>query len=209
MASEPDHIRAFISIHLDPSVLRPLQHFQKKLDRILPADTIRWASPDQLHLTLKFLGNVPTEALPDLQQSLAQIASQSIAMGLRAEGLGAFPSLRNPRVIWVGLEGDLNQLEQLTARIEEAMQPWAEKEEKRGFHPHLTLGRIRENAGRHARAIGEALEKIAPPHFGTWRAERFHLMRSQLSPYGATHTVVAEFPLAGAIKSSVAGSGQS
>jgi 2'-5' RNA ligase len=172
-----------------------LQQFQKKLDETLPAETVRWASPEQLHLTLKFLGSVPTEVLGEVQSTLAKIACDFGPMQLRAEELGGFPSLRNPRVIWVGLQGDLQALEQLTGRIEEAMQPWAEKEEKRGFHPHLTLGRVRENASRQARAIGQALQQITPPPFGGWRAEAFFLMRSQLSPKGAVHTKVAEFPL--------------
>ena len=195
MAEEPDHIRAFISIRLDAAVLRRLQQFQKKLEQSVPSEAVRWTPPEQLHLTLKFLGNVKTDALAEVQAALAQIAQNFGPLQLRAEGLGAFPSLRNPRVIWVGLQGDLAALEQLTGRIEEAMQPWAEKEEKRGFHPHLTLGRVRENGSRHARAIGQALQQITPPVFDAWRAEQFYLMRSQLSPKGATHTKVAEFPL--------------
>jgi RNA 2',3'-cyclic 3'-phosphodiesterase len=194
MAQEHDHIRAFISIHLDPDLLGQLRQFQKTLDQTLPPKTVRWTSPDQLHLTLKFLGNIPTQELAEIQNALDQIGKAFAPMTLRAEGFGAFPNLRSPRVIWIGLQGDLAPLEQLNTRIEQAMQPWAEKQENRPFHPHLTLGRIREDASRHARAIAKALEQTVPPPFGQWRAQQFHLMRSQLSPHGAIHTVLAKFP---------------
>ena len=77
-------------------------------------------------------------------------------------------------------------------RIEQACGPWAQKDKRRGFSAHLTIGRVRENAWRHARQIGEALAAVSQPLLGAWTAGEVCLMRSQLSPHGATHTVLAK-----------------
>jgi RNA 2',3'-cyclic 3'-phosphodiesterase len=206
MAPEADFIRAFISMPPDPAVLGQLCQFQKTLEQTLPPGAVRWTSPAQLHLTLKFLGNIASQAVAEIRDALAQIGSRCARMELRAEGLGGFPSLREPRVIWVGLQGDLAALERLNSRIEHAMRPWAAKDEYKAFNPHLTLGRVRENAGRQARAMGAVLGQIQLPSFGQWRAGEFCLMRSQLSPQGAVYSELAKFPFN---KSPVAGGSES
>ena len=194
---EPEHVRAFISIHLDDAVLEALQKFQHSLTAKLPRESVRWSAPEQLHLTLKFLGNVSAESLPDLKAAMHPLALACGPLQLRAEGLGAFPSLRNPRVIWIGLQGDVERLQDWQEQLARAVNPWAQKEENRAFHPHLTLGRIRETASRHARQIGQVLQDFPVPAFGEWRASQFFLMRSQLSPKGAVHTILESYPLRG------------
>ena len=197
MSELPDKVRAFVSINIDRPILKELRTFQQTLEDGVPKDSIRWSSPEQLHLTLKFLGNVAASALTEVQDALAQIIEPRRVLHLSAEGLGGFPNLRNPRVVWVGVKGDVEPLLQLQAQIEKVTAPWSQKEENRAFHPHLTLGRVREKAFRHTRRIGEFLQGVEQPEFGRWRVLEIHLMRSQLSPKGSTYTVLADLPLRG------------
>src|SRR6185436_4925288 len=125
----------------------------------------------------------------DLVSGLRSACQGTGRFRLSAEESGAFPSLRNPRVLWIGLTGETERLTTLQARIEHATLPWTEKAEDRAFHPHLTLGRVRENSMRHARRIGEVLKARQTPHFGIWEIDDVKLMRSQLSPKGSSHTV--------------------
>ena len=201
MSDLPPQIRAFIALPLDPAVARELDRFQRRLEDAVPQNSVRWATPEQLHLTLKFLGNIPAQAVEELTAVLRPIGERYPPLQLRAEGMGCFPSARRPRVIWVGLHGDLPDLARLQEQVEGVSGRWAEKEERRPFSPHLTLGRVRETAARQAPRIGEVLQSISAPVCGSWTAPEFLLMRSQLSPHGATHTVLARFPLARAANS--------
>src|SRR5687768_1857815 len=195
MSDLPEKIRTFVSIDIDRPLLNRLHSFQQSLEGGVPRESVRWSSSEQLHLTLKFLGNVAASGLVELQNALRETIEPHPVLELSAEGLGGFPSLRNPRVIWVGVKGDVEPLLQLQTQIEKVTAPWAQKEENRAFHPHLTLGRVREKAFRHTRRIGEFLQGVEQPRFGQWRAAEVHLMRSQLSPKGSTYTVLANFPL--------------
>ncbi len=193
MSEGSERVRSFVSIACDEAVIEALQSFQRRLEQEVPRDVVRWTPPEQMHLTLKFLGSVAGDQIGALEAVLRPVAHRYHALALRAEGLGCFPTPRNPRVIWVGLQGDVEELERLQEEIEQVTQPWAEKDEKRKFHPHLTLGRVRE--GGNGRRVGQALEGIEAPPFGSWHANQFCLMRSRLSPKGATHSVQAEFAL--------------
>lgn len=195
MPELPDHIRAFISIGVPEEVLRELSRWQRRLEEAMPPEAVRWSPPEQVHLTLRFLGNIPSQVLAELEAGLRAVCQGFGPLQLRAEGLGGFPSLRQPRVIWVGLQGDLEPLEQLKTQIEQATGQWGEPVETRKFHPHLTLGRVREVAAPRARQVGEALQATAVGALGEWRTEQVLLMRSQLSPRGATHTLVMAAPL--------------
>jgi 2'-5' RNA ligase len=148
-----------------------------------------------MHLTLMFLGSVPTEKIDALESALRGACAGSPPLTLIAEGIGAFPSVRSPRVIWTGLLGDVEPLQILQQRIHIATASFSQKVEDRPFHPHLTLGRVRENAKRHTRRIGEELQRVQQSSFGTWQANEVRLMRSQLSPKGSTYTILASLTL--------------
>ncbi len=110
--------------------------------------------------------------------------------------MGVFPTEARPRVLWVGLRGELDALRRLHAQIARETAAWGEREE-REFHPHLTLGRVKSVRPAEVRAIAPALERVNAGDLGSWRVERVDLMRSQLSQTGATHTCLAGVPLAG------------
>ncbi len=193
MEEKPEKLRLFISVSVDPTVIGAITRFQRRLEEAVPPMAVRWVPAEQMHLTLKFLGSVDASALPKLKAALEPLGKGIGAIQMEAEGVGFFPNARNARVIWVGLKGELEALKELQGKVEGASESWAEKEEKRGFKAHLTIGRVRE-PGK-GRDLGQKLESVAAPDFGSWKVTKFRLMRSQLSPHGATHTVVAAYPL--------------
>ena len=142
---------------------------------------MRWTPEVQMHLTLQFLGNISPMEVERIQGALAGVARP---LHLRAEGIGGFPSLRNPRVIWIGLAGDVDELKSLQASVEHA----TGRKEERAFHPHLTIGRVREG-----RKFNVKLEPWKAKNFGEWEIRELLLVQSQLSPKGATHSVIARF----------------
>jgi RNA 2',3'-cyclic 3'-phosphodiesterase len=194
MPDAPEKLRCFIAVAVDAEIVRKLRAFQDTLAQTLPLDSIRWTPPEQLHLTLKFLGNVVSPRIAELETAFRSAAEGTRPFTLAAQDFGAFSSLRHPRVLWVGLSGETEPLCGLQKRLDEATSPWAEKNENRPFHPHLTLGRVRENAMPHTRRIGERLQAVSNPDFGSWLVTDVRLMRSRLSPKGSTYTTLVAVP---------------
>jgi RNA 2',3'-cyclic 3'-phosphodiesterase len=175
-----DSIRAFIALPVAPQVIQRMVACQQQLAREA-GEAVRWTPEDQIHLTLQFLGNISAADLESIQPRLSNIMR---SLHLRAEGIGAFPSPRNPRVIWVGVKGEIDELRAVQAAVENA----TGRKEEREFRPHLTIGRVRE--GRRAEL---ELSRFKDEQFGEWEAMELRLMESRLSPKGATHTVLATF----------------
>ena len=190
----PESIRTFVAIELPGVVLRALQSMQDHLKATLPEKAVRavrWAAGEQMHLTLKFLGKLAVADLPGLQIILESICKNSAPLKLRVEGLGCFPSFARPRVIWVGLKGEMERLMKLQAAIEAATGTWAERETHRIFHPHVTLGRVKELSPRAGRQIGKTIKEAPAQKLAEWNVQQIRLMRSILGPQGAKHVEVA------------------
>lgn len=180
-------MRLFIAINPPEAVRRLIHDGTASLrDAGLPA---RWVDTDQIHLTLKFLGEVREQRLPSLEEALREAASGSSPFELGLRGIGAFPSLRRPRVIWLGVEATL-PLRALKHDIEHAYAQLGIARESRAFHPHFTLGRARDRA-----QAGElrALERLAGAVEvrGGFEVEAVDLVRSRLGPGGARYSVEA------------------
>ena len=191
----PESIRAFVAIHLPEPLLVALRDLQRRLEAELPKGAVRWTAPEQIHLTLKFLGNIASSALVELQTSLEEICANAAPLLLRAQDLGCFSNRAKPRVIWVGLAGESAQLLALQSQIDSALQRWCEKAEARAFHPHLTIGRLGSVSPGTARRVGASLKEASIPTLWEWEVESVKLMRSKLSPQGAEHSILASLPL--------------
>jgi len=187
-------VRAFVAIHVPSLVRERLRRIQEELDAAMPKEAVRWTAFEQLHLTLEFLGNVAAHEIDRLKETLRKVAAVHNTFGLEAKSIGAFASVRNPRVIWAGILGDVDALKKLQSAIDAAVRPWLEEAEARAYRPHLTLGRVRPIKPRDLRRISNALAQ-ATCEFGRWPVEEFHLMQSKLSPHGAQHSVLATFAL--------------
>jgi RNA 2',3'-cyclic 3'-phosphodiesterase len=149
---------------------------------------VRWIKPDNIHLTLKFLGDVREEALGNLCAPLEEICAKYEPFDVRLVGLGAFPSARRARILWTGVDAGSDQLRTLAADIDAVFASLGFEREKRSYAPHLTLGRIR------GRPASFALLSGAGDHLG-FRAHRVELVESTLTPEGALYRTIRAFAL--------------
>jgi 2'-5' RNA ligase len=178
-------IRAFIAIELPIEVTKKLEEAKRDLSKRLPKGGIRWVKSENIHLTLRFLGNVAQQRLVDIYEGLDQLAAESSRFSLDLGALGCFPNPRRPRVIWIGLGGGADQLGVVQDKISQMLLPMGWEEEGRSFHPHLTLGRVKnaKNVVEARFPWGNVLVS------GCIEVTAVHLIESQLLPQGAEYTI--------------------
>lgn len=176
-------MRLFIAIHLPESVKTALLQTAAQMGQPLPAGVVRWVKPEQLHLTLRFLGDTAVAQLPALQDQLTQLTNQSSAFRLQLNGVGAFPNHQKPRVVWAGLAGEVAVLQTLQVALEKRLVGLGWAEEKRPFNPHITLGRVKD--AKKAQTLHWAV-KLAALEIGV---TEICLVQSELRPSGAIYTV--------------------
>lgn len=181
-------MRLFVALELPSTVRDALCDVVQRLQRA--AADIRWVRPQGMHLTLKFIGEMPPEKLPPLKEALARVASPA-PVELDFRGVGYFPHERRPRVFWVGVQASDN-LPGLAAQVEAALEPLGIPSEKRTYVPHLTLGRFK-SANRLAR-FQEGVAQLPTTEFGHVKTTEFILFQSRLSPRGADYTKLEHFP---------------
>lgn len=194
LMSTPSFIRAFIAIAPDAPVLEGLQRLQRTLQAKSPAASVRWATRPQLHITLRFLGQVVSARTDELTRGLEEVCAGHGPFLLRAENLGCFPDARNPRVLWVGITGQLTELMALQEAVTKQTASWGDHTEERAFQPHLTIGRVKGGA-REAWLIGEQVNAQCPFSLGEWRVKRVDLVQSILAPQGAAYVCLKSVPL--------------
>ena len=182
-------MRAFIAIDVPEEVKGALRDLQRTLASSLK-DGIRWVDPYSTHLTVKFLGEIERSLIPALQQSI-QLALQDVEeVEVEAAGLGTFPDARAPRVLWVGLRGNVQVLTTVQKRLDEELVKLGLPPEKRPFSPHLTLGRISDRASKEvASGIGRLIVSM-PASEIEFTIKTLSLMESNLTPRGAQYTRV-------------------
>ncbi len=181
-------IRAFIAIDLPDDIRQHLAQVAHKLQKQLQPYPIRWVPPKNIHLTLKFLGDVSEHNLHILTHLLAGEIETHRPFELSVGTLGAFPEMRRPRVIWIGIEAP-DELMALQRGIDHTMAKLGYNRERRPYQPHLTLGRVSRNAsGSEVRAIGHVLQETTVGFLGSARVTEVHLYRSDLRPQGAVYT---------------------
>ena len=191
-------IRAFIAIPLPDPVLDELAALQRRLEKRILSRSVRWVRPEGIHLTLKFLGDTPTDKVPEIKRALAAVARHAPVCTFSVGEVGCFPNPHRPRVVWVGVQEPTGRLATLQDAIEEVMAPLGYPPEGRGFTPHLTLGRMGRRTSRNdAARVGEIVTETEVGTLGEVSADRFALIRSVLKPTGAEYTPLEEFLLHG------------
>ncbi len=184
-------IRSFIAIELPEEVKSGLLQLQNEL-KVSGHNYIKWVAPEGIHLTIKFLGNISSHRVSDVTKAMEEAGRMVSAFQLKIGELGAFPNLRRPRVIWVGIGGELDKLAFLQQRIDNALIPLGFPKEKRPFSPHITLARIREKASFHEqRDFGELIARTSFEAVYNVEVNVLSLMRSQLLPGGAVYSRLA------------------
>ena len=185
-------MRLFVALQIPPEVRKNLAALIESLRAVSPQ--ARWVRPENLHVTLKFIGEVPETKLASIRGALAGVRSeQAVAIDFR--GLGFFPNEKHPRVFWARIEASPN-LKTLAADIDGATEKLGIPREPRPFSPHLTLARF--EPPRLPEKLRAAIQESAGREFGSLRTTQFHLIESKLKRSGAEYTTVESFPFAAA-----------
>ena len=181
-------MRLFVALQIPPAVRKNLAEFLATLREI--SSQPRWVRTENLHVTLKFVGEVSAEKLGDIRAALSAIDSdQAVALDFR--GVGFFPNERRPRVFWAGIEASAN-LARLASDIDRALEKLGVPPERRPFSPHLTLARF-EPPGLPEK-LRAPIQGNAQREFGSVAAKEFHLIESKLKSGGAEYTTLETFP---------------
>ena len=184
-------IRSFLAIELPEAIRRKIEEVQKDL-KLSHAD-VRWVNPENIHLTLKFFGNIDESRVDPIVKSLKGPVQTTSPFSVSIRGMGSFPHFKNPRVIWMGLREGKEVLAALQKSADGELIKIGFEQEGRDFHPHLTLGRVKSNRGRDE-LIGR-MEKYREEEFGNFRVERLVLFESDLKPSGPIYTRLRELNL--------------
>ncbi len=184
-------MRVFVALEIPNEVRSAIDALEKRLEP--ECRGARWVRPASMHVTLKFIGEVPPEKVARTQSELSTLRS-TLPVRVAFRGVGFFPNERHPRVFWAGIEATPN-LAELAAEIERRLEPLGIPRESREFHPHLTLARFKSEEGlaRLLAAVGNA----GPLEFGSMETREVHLFESRLERGGAIYTRLATFAFAG------------
>jgi len=186
-------IRSFLAIELPETILRQIGEVEEDL-KSSHAD-VRWVSPEKIHLTLKFLGNIDESRIEAVFKSIAGLTLTTPPFPLRVKGIGAFPNVKNPRVIWIGLLDEKEVLVSFQKRLETELEKIGFEPENRPFQAHLTLGRVKSSQGREE--LVRRMEKYGEKGFGDLQVKSVILFRSDLKPSGPVYTSLREMKLGG------------
>lgn len=192
--SEPRSLRLFIAVPTPPSVRTAAEGV---IARLRGAGDVRWVTGDRLHLTLKFLGETPSEKVPAIVEAAGKKSNKFSPFVVELGGVGAFPNIRKPQTLWLGIGGQVEPLVRLAAEVEQALAEIGFPPEGKPFRPHLTLGRVKSPRG--LRELARKLEHLAGSQEASaateWPVEEIHLVRSVLRPAGPEYTPLHRFHL--------------
>lgn len=183
-------MRAFIAIETTAEIKSALAALQGDLRRA-GAD-VNWTKPDNIHLTLKFLGEIDQGRLSELQSACAETAAAFQPFSLSVNGAGFFPNRQRPRTLWTGLAGEIEKLMEMQRRLDEKLAAMGFEREEKAFRPHLTIGRVRSNANARELVARAGVYSLPALSFDV---REIVLMKSELHRAGAQYTALAKAPL--------------
>ena len=188
----PSAWRIFCAIEIPQDIRSQLQDHIRRLQQAVPQNEASWTRPENIHLTLKFFGNVGQDKIPKVSQAMARAVEGLAAFRFRLAGTGTFPKHGSPRVLWIGVEDSHERLAALQQRLEEQCEKEGFPKETRPFHPHLTIARLRKPKG--ARELASLHQSTAFEEVETSVLELL-LFRSESSSAGSKYTVISRHPL--------------
>ncbi len=183
-------IRTFIAINVPEEIKEALRELIASAGG--HPGNVKWVKADNLHITLKFLGNVTSEQLPQIYEAVEAAAEETEDFQLVTSNTGAFPSFKRPRIFWIGVRHKGTPLISLAANIEQQLLIRGFPKEERRFKPHLTLGRIKEQ--RRIARVAEAINRYSFPNI-SFQVSGIDVMKSQLTPRGPIYTSLKTIPL--------------
>ena len=188
-------LRLFLALPIPSEVKARLSAAQDELHRLLPPRAASWTRAGNMHLTLRFLGDVRSDQAEAL---IARVTTATTCFGvlpLVAERLGAFPDLRYPRVVWAWVHDEADRLVELQRRVVAATDDFTQERAEEKFTGHITLARVKQIKRPQAEVIASFVKSAVSRRFGAWTAGHLELIRSELSPDGSHYTCLAKFPL--------------
>jgi 2'-5' RNA ligase len=193
-------LRTFIAIELDRDLKAGLERAQDLLRQQVAPASVRWVRPESIHLTLKFLGDTPSEKVDLIAEALARASARISPFIFTVGRLGCFPNPRRPRVVWAGLQDPSGSLARLRDAVEAEVAPLGFPTEARPFSPHLTLGRVQNRASKsEVLEIGTAVLDSPIAAIGQMTVTGVAFIKSDLRPSGPIYTTLAEASLASAV----------
>jgi RNA 2',3'-cyclic 3'-phosphodiesterase len=188
-------LRTFIAADLPQEILQKIEKITNYFKTQTPERAVKWVEAEKIHLTIKFIGELQKNKLPAVKSSIQDALQGFSPFKVSVEGLGMFPNASRPRVIWIGIQGG-EPLVELHNAIEESLINIGVKPERRGFHPHLTLGRIRRQVSQdEAAAIGQTLSEFHVASLGSAPVNEIVLYESNLTRHGPIYSPIFAFPL--------------
>ena len=190
--------RLFIAIALSETAIEEIGSFINSMPT-MAGNNVRWTPRENVHLTLLFVGDTAVHRIQRVQEQISEAAAHSSPFTLRLSEPGAFPSLHAPRILWVGLQGEVHKLMQLQGRIEGAMRTIHFEPERRPFTPHISVGRaVRDIESQYAGDVGFSWRRSpVPKERATIQVSEIQLIRSRLQTGGAFYEKVFGAPLGG------------
>jgi len=187
-------IRSFLAFELPKIMKDTVSKVSSELMDLLP--NARWVRVDNIHLTIVFLGQIPELSTGEIAGVAKSVCDRYGAFEIALEGVGVFSGLNNPRVLWIGLRGELERMSHFRNALQKRLKPFGIKEEKRKFRPHLTLCRFRKGArgGQPLAKILDAYKNLSSPFC---KVEKLLFFKSDLTPKGPIYTRLMEWPLSG------------
>lgn len=185
-------IRSFLAFELAPDIKTQIETLSEELkDSNLP---VRWVKPENIHLTLIFFGDVEENVIEDIKEKVNEAVKGMASVKIRLKGVGVFPNLKRPRVVWVGLGGDIDRLSDLRDNLQSKLNALGFIPERRPFKPHLTLGRFKgRTSGTYE--IKNILERYYETKSDICYLKEFILFKSDLKPNGAEYTKICTWTL--------------
>jgi 2'-5' RNA ligase len=184
--------RTFCAIELPANVRAQLADHAKQLRAVVPEASASWSKPENVHLTLKFLGNVATRNIPTISVAASRVVKEFSPFQIKIGGTGVFPKATRPQVLWIGVEDSSGRLSELQRRLEEEFATAGFDKEDGAYKPHLTIARIRRPDGARRLAESHLQTKFALLNI---RVNEFVVFRSQLSPKGSIYTAISKHEL--------------
>ena len=184
-------IRTFIAIEIPDDIISKFRKLQEGIN--VYDFKIRWVRSENIHLTLKFLGDVEAVKIGEIAEAISKTVEGYTPVSLKAKGIGAFPGIKRPRVLWVGLTGQLESLVKLQKTLDENLKVLGFPGEKRPFKGHLTMGRIKTKID--VKKFGDALMAFRGFESETFTASQIILYKSELKPSGAVYTKLSSASL--------------
>ena len=181
-------MRTFVAVKLDPNIKENLIGIVRYFKEI--SSGVKWVRPEAMHVTLKFLGNIEEQKADRITTVMDRISRNHGSFQMACIGVGTFPQQsRNPKVIWAGLS-EYEPLKTIQSELEAELEKIGFPKERRSFHPHMTLGRIKKSPGLHM--LLPEIEKVKQKDFGITKVDQITLFKSTLTPSGAVYDILHE-----------------